>query len=177
MLDKTFAFLEWVDHVEGVTNAASHGLYAHACDEVKALRTLPRIICLCGSTRFKAEILAQSERLTMQGNIVLAPNVFGREVDDEGKDDNVLVNTFQKSLLDALHFRKIDLADHVYIVNPNGYIGQSTHKEIKYAVRLDKTVLFMEDKVVPLDTRRSEPISVVHYMTSLRQHVQQGGEG
>ena len=36
----------------------------------------------------------------------------------------------QKAVLDALHLRKIDLADRVLIVNPGGYVGESTRREI-----------------------------------------------
>lgn len=35
--------------------------------------------------------------------------------------------------LDKLHLHKIDLADEVYIINWNGYIGSSTKREIKHA--------------------------------------------
>ncbi len=35
--------------------------------------------------------------------------------------------------LDALHLRKIDMADWLYVVNVDGYIGRSTAREIEYA--------------------------------------------
>jgi hypothetical protein len=34
--------------------------------------------------------------------------------------------------LDALHLRKIDLADRVLIIDPCGYVGESTGREIDY---------------------------------------------
>jgi hypothetical protein len=34
--------------------------------------------------------------------------------------------------LDALHLRKIDLADRVLIIDPCGYVGESTRREIDY---------------------------------------------
>ena len=45
-------------------------------------------------------------------------------------------------LLDALHLRKIDLADRVLVVNPRGYIGESTRREIAYARAAGKPVSF-----------------------------------
>jgi len=36
--------------------------------------------------------------------------------------------------MDALHLRKIDLADEVFIVNYDSYIGDSTAKEVEYAM-------------------------------------------
>ena len=36
-------------------------------------------------------------------------------------------------MLDELHRRKIDMADEVWIVSEEGYIGKSTQAEIHYA--------------------------------------------
>ena len=44
-------------------------------------------------------------------------------------------------MLDALHLRKIDLADWVLVINPGGYIGESTAREIRYARQMEKTGL------------------------------------
>ena len=49
-----------------------------------------------------------------------------------GEADEV-VSTDQKAALDTLHLRKIDLADRVLVVNPGGYVGESTSREIAYA--------------------------------------------
>ncbi|MET7853107.1 hypothetical protein ABZT48_33855 [Streptomyces avermitilis] len=45
-------------------------------------------------------------------------------------------------MLDGLHRRKIDLADDVLVVNPGGYIGDSTRSEIDYARALGKPVRY-----------------------------------
>ncbi|WP_331276059.1 hypothetical protein [Streptomyces sp. Qhu-G9] len=47
-----------------------------------------------------------------------------------------------KQVLDDLHLRKIDLADEVLIVNPGGYIGDSTAREIEYARSLGKPIRY-----------------------------------
>ena len=88
--------------------------------------TRPRIICLCGSTRFKAEFEAANRDLTLDGKIVLSVGLFGHH---EGLDMTGPV----KANLDELHLRKIDLADEVLVINPEGYIGESTTREIAYA--------------------------------------------
>jgi hypothetical protein len=99
----------------------------------------PEIVCICGSTRFAAEMGAANHELTLAGVIVLAPGVFsqaqGREADEPLTDE-------QKAALGALHLRKIDLADRVLIVNPGGYIGESTSKEIAYAQATGKPVSY-----------------------------------
>lgn len=82
----------------------------------------PEIVCLCSSMRFAGEIRAVNRDLTMAGAIVLAPGDTYGVLTDE-----------QKAALGALHLRKIDLADRVLIVNPGGYVGESTSREIEYS--------------------------------------------
>ena len=90
----------------------------------------PEIVCICGSTRFVDEMRAATRDLTFAGVIVVAPSVFLRTEDDEADE---LLTDEQKTALGALHLRKIDLADRVLVVNPGGYIGESTSREIAYA--------------------------------------------
>ena len=73
---------------------------------------------------------AANRDLTFAGAIVLAPGVFLR-VEDRGADTSITPE--QKAALDELHLRKIDLADRVLVVNPGGYVGESTSREIAYA--------------------------------------------
>jgi 3-dehydroquinate dehydratase len=72
-----------------------------------------------------------NRRLTCAGVIVVAP----------GELDEVISNE-QKTLLDALHMSKIDLADRVLVVNPGGYVGESTSREIAHAHATGKPVSF-----------------------------------
>ena len=90
----------------------------------------PEIVCICGSTRFVDEMRAANRDLTFAGVIVVAPGVFLRAEDHEA---NEFITNEQKTALGALHLRKIDLADRVLVVNPGGYIGESTSREIAYA--------------------------------------------
>ncbi|MDG4799036.1 hypothetical protein [Micromonospora sp. WMMD980] len=101
----------------------------------------PPVIVLCGSTRFRDYFHRLNQQLTLDGLIVLAPGVFGHADDFTPSDD-------EKARLDALHLRKIDLADRVLVVNPNGYIGDSTRDEIAYAERTGKPVGYLERPAV-----------------------------
>ncbi len=101
-----------------------------------------RVITLCGSTRFKDEINAVNARLTMQGNIVISLGVFGH-VDMPDHDWTTSGNA-DKLMLDELHRRKIDLSDEIYVVNVDGYIGESTRGEIDYARAHGKIVRYLE---------------------------------
>lgn len=93
----------------------------------------PEIVCICGSARFADEMRAVNRDLTFAGVIVVAPGEADEVISDE-----------QKAVLDALHMRKIDLADRVLVVNPGGYIGESTAREIAYAHASGKPVSFTE---------------------------------
>ena len=105
----------------------------------------PEIVCLCGSTRFVEEMSAANRDLTSAGVVVLAPGVFWRVAD---RDADRSITAEQKAALDELHLRKIDLADRVLVVNPGGYVGESTSREIAYA-RATGTPVAFTDPVPP----------------------------
>jgi hypothetical protein len=105
----------------------------------------PEIVCLCGSTRFKAAFEAENERLTRAGKVVLTVGVFGHA-------DGVSLTDEEKARLDELHKRKIDLADRVHVVNVDGYVGDSTREEVAYARERDVPVTWLEpDAAMPED--------------------------
>ena len=93
----------------------------------------PEIVCICGSARFMTEMRAANRELTFNGVIVVAPS----EADEAPTPE-------QKAVLDDLHLRKIDLADRVMIVNPGGYLGDSTRREIAYAEAAGKPISFTD---------------------------------
>jgi hypothetical protein len=47
-------------------------------------------------------------------------------------------------MLDDMHKHKIDMADGIFVINKNGYIGDSTRSEIAYARAHGKTVQYLE---------------------------------
>ena len=98
-----------------------------------------KIITLCGSTRFRDEFLTVQKKLTLEGNIVISVGLFGHSGDEEVWSDGT------KEMLDDMHLRKIDLADGIYVINPGGYIGSSTKKEIEYANRTGKKINYLEE--------------------------------
>lgn len=98
----------------------------------------PKIICLCGSTKFKAEFEAVNKAETLAGNIVLSVGCFGHA-------DRIPLPDHVKQDLDRLHFKKIVMADEILVINPGMYIGESTMKEIQYATSLGKPVRYLVD--------------------------------
>ena len=45
--------------------------------------------------------------------------------------------------LTLIHKKKIDLADVVFIVNVNGYIGKDTRNEIQNAEKHNKNIVYL----------------------------------
>lgn len=97
-----------------------------------------KIVTLCGSTRFKEQFFEVQKRLTLAGHIVISVGMFGHSGDEEVWKPGV------KDMLDDMHLRKIDLADEIFVINVGGYIGESTRREIAYAEKTGKKVLFLE---------------------------------
>jgi len=108
----------------------------------------PKIICICGSTRF-AEIHAITRwEFEKDGKAICLminylPEWYAIEQKWNGYDHYGEI-AGNKDILDELHFRKIDLADEVFVINKNGYIGKSTQKEIEYATKLGKPIKYLE---------------------------------
>lgn len=97
----------------------------------------PRIVCIIGSSKLKNAHLGVAQRETLRGKIVLVAGFFHHV-------DMVPISEEQKRLIDELCLRKIDLADEVFVVNVNGYMGDSTKQAIAYAKELGKPVAYLE---------------------------------
>ncbi|MFK0120800.1 NUDIX domain-containing protein [Streptomyces sp. NPDC090994] len=100
----------------------------------------PPIVALCGSTRHWDALAEANLYETAAGRIVLAPGCNLRQPHPLWADPNRAGRLKQQ--LGELHRRKIDLADEVLVVNPDGYIGDSTRSEIDYAQSLGKPVRY-----------------------------------
>lgn len=96
-----------------------------------------RIVCLCGSTKFKDAYEKANFDESLNGNIILSVGCYAHA-------DEIPLTPTQKINLDELHLRKIDLADEIFVLNVGGYIGKSTSREILYASKLQKTIKFLE---------------------------------
>lgn len=96
------------------------------------------VVTICGSTRFREAMAMVNRDLTLQGKVVLAPGVFAHWGDS--------ITEEQKTALDKLHLRKIDMAEEVVVVNVGGYIGDSTRAEVDYALSAGKRVTFTDGR-------------------------------
>jgi hypothetical protein len=86
-----------------------------------AIRSLhpnfPKIVCLCGSTKFWREYQRQMMRLTMEGHIYLSIGAATGTDDEHFGNLSCEEYAEVKTKLDELHKRKIDLADEVFVIN------------------------------------------------------------
>ena len=98
-----------------------------------------KIITLCGSLKFKKEMMEIAEKMALKGNCILTPVYLVLE-NYERTDERL------KKLKEE-HFKRIELADAILVVNVNNYIGDSTNLEIEYAKKLGKEILYYTDLI------------------------------
>ncbi|WP_096186517.1 hypothetical protein [Evansella halocellulosilytica] len=94
-----------------------------------------KVITLCGSTKFKEQFEKANASLTLEGNIVISLGFFEQS---EGID----ITDEQAKLFADIHFRKIDMSDEIFVIDVDGYIGESTKKEIDYAKEHGKKIRY-----------------------------------
>lgn len=99
------------------------------------------MVVLCGSIKFAEAFKAAHFAETMAGKIVLLP----------------CTGIADEAFRDAMHKRRIDVADEVLIINVGGYIGESTGRELAYARSKGKKVRFLEscpefDRISAIET-------------------------
>lgn len=107
------------------------------------------IITLCGSTKYKEEYLLVNKWLTLQGNIVISVSMFG-QIDKEPLTEN------EKIILDEIHKKKIDIANEIFIIDVDKYIGNSTKSEVSYAELNQKNIRFLSDELEEFNKWKNE---------------------
>ena len=99
-----------------------------------------KIITVCGSYKFKKEMIEITEEMTLKGNCMLTPNELAKSNKEDYTPEEVL-------MIDKMHKEKIKLSDAILVVNVNNYIGSSTKSEIEFAKSLDKEVIYYTDMI------------------------------
>ena len=111
----------------------------------KEYKDFPKIICLCGSTRFTEQMLIKKWELTKQGYVVFGwcalPDSYFFGGDSK---THIAEQEGVKEIGDEVHKRYIDLSDEVLVLNIDGYIGESTQSEIDYAFHQGVSVQYVE---------------------------------
>lgn len=96
-----------------------------------------KVITLCGSSRFDSKFKEVELLLTRKGFAVLMP-IFR---------DRLKLNKNDIKLFGRIHLKKITLADEIFVMDVDGYIGESTKKEIEYAKSKNKIIRYYSEEM------------------------------
>lgn len=120
----------------------------------------PKIVTLCGSSRFVdvmavcAWLIERDEKAITMGLHLLPGWYSAKPIPNHLAEHEGVANN-----MDSLHLRKIDIADEIFVVNYEDYIGNSTANEVTYAVENNKKIRWFShdpigEKVTNLITSR-----------------------
>ncbi|ALS03248.1 hypothetical protein ATZ33_02315 [Enterococcus silesiacus] len=93
------------------------------------------VVTLCGSIKFMKEFKEVEATLTQEGLAVITPCFFEQNENIEMTEENA-------QLFGMIHYKKIEIADEVFVIDVDGYIGESTRKEIEYARKNNKSIRY-----------------------------------
>ncbi len=110
-----------------------------------------KVITLCGSTKFKKQFREAEASLTLQGHIVISLGFFEQS-------EGIKITQEQEKFFEDMHYRKIDMSDEIFVIDVDGYIGNSTNKEIEYAKKTGKIIRYYS---MGMDTKKSKYYSAM----------------
>lgn len=130
-----------------------------------AMMNRPKIVVICGSSKFTdimavVEWIIERDELAITMGLNLLPQWY-----PDCPPDHLAEAEGCADEMDELHLRKIDLADEIFVVDWDDYIGESTSKEIKYAEKHGKQIRFFScdivgQQVCELITKSVEPTGI-----------------
>ena len=97
-----------------------------------------KVITVCGSMKFEKEMLDIARDLETKHGHCVIQCIYGANDRQETLEE---LENIKNS-----HFKKIDMADIVYVVDIGGYIGNTTQEEIGYALSHGKEVILHSKK-------------------------------
>lgn len=93
------------------------------------------ITCLIGSPKYRSEFQSAAKAFALDGEIVLTPNVYS---DVDG------INAKHQEKLHQTTLKRIQMADKVFVINPNNRMTENVYKEVEYAESLGRIVSYLE---------------------------------
>lgn len=99
-----------------------------------------KVITVCGSYKFKREMVEVTEMMTLKGNCMIMPNDLTKTGKDAYTEEEI-------AMIDKMHKEKIKISDAILVVDVNGYVGSSTKSEIDYAKSLNKEIIYYSDLI------------------------------
>lgn len=95
-------------------------------------------IAIVGSMRFRAYMDEVERQFIREGKTPIAPTACFR-------DYLGVWDRHDKAMLDALHIRKLALCDEMFVVDVDGYVGESTKKEIAAFEEAGRPIAYLSD--------------------------------
>jgi hypothetical protein len=99
-----------------------------------------KVIPVCGSLKFKDEIIKAAIQMELAGNIALCP-IFPITNDKNAYTEGEVI------MFGKMHKEKIKLSDAILVVNVNEYIRESTKRKIDFAKSLNKKIIYYTDLI------------------------------
>ena len=93
-----------------------------------------KTVTICGSMKFEKEMQKIAFWLETKHRFNVLQCVYNAE--------HLEVSAAEQDFLTEAHFRKIELSDAIYVVDIQGYIGSQVSKEIEFAKRIGKEIIF-----------------------------------
>lgn len=96
------------------------------------------IITVCGSMKFSNEMINIAFLLESKKGFNVLQCTYNEQ---ETEITPEMLENLKKA-----HYEKIEMSDIIYVVDINGYVGNSVKKEIEYAKKLNKKIIFHSNK-------------------------------
>ena len=90
-----------------------------------------------GHGKSQKEMMEIAEKMALLGDCVLTPVYHVLE--------DIEITKEQLLKIKEEHLKRIELADTIFVVNKDDYIGDSTKLEIEYANKLGKKIMYYKD--------------------------------
>jgi len=105
----------------------------------------PKVITMCGSSRFcdKMAVIAwllERDEGAITLSLHLLPSWYTTVESHLAEEEGVA------GAMDVLHLCKIDMSDEIYVVDWEGYVGDSTRNEIEYAKSWGKRIRYFSSE-------------------------------
>ena len=95
-----------------------------------------KVVAICGSMKFADQMKEIAYELESEKGVCVIQPTYNEKKRKESIEN--LERIF------AGHVKKLELADAIYVVNINGYIGEQTKSDIAYAKKNKMEIIYHE---------------------------------
>lgn len=145
VVDRAGVPFDVIDNGRLITRDDFTDILTRFANELKADKVdveRPKIITLCGSSRFTDVMAILAWEFEKEGYITLGLHLL--PMDYAKCESHLAEKQGVAEKMDALHKQKIKLGDEIFIVNVDGYIGDSTKSEIRFALEHNKRIRWLQ---------------------------------